>query len=76
MYISELHYTMFQLTGTPLRSVARMQSNLRVHDMSGFPTDYRKFSNLVVPLFWAEYVSIITVNLFPFSYRKEAIDQN
>ncbi|XP_026322687.1 scavenger receptor class B member 1-like [Hyposmocoma kahamanoa] len=43
------------LTGIPFRSVARMQSNLRVHDMSGFPIEYRKFSNLVVPLFWAEY---------------------
>ncbi|XP_048487989.1 scavenger receptor class B member 1-like isoform X2 [Plutella xylostella] len=43
------------LTGTPFRSVARMQSNLRIHDLSGFSSEYDKFSNLILPLFWAEY---------------------
>ncbi|XP_060809018.1 scavenger receptor class B member 1-like [Amyelois transitella] len=43
------------LTGTPFRSVARMQSNLRVHDLTRFNYPYNKFSNLVLPLFWAEY---------------------
>ncbi|KAJ2943382.1 hypothetical protein O0L34_g12193 [Tuta absoluta] len=43
------------LTGTPFRSMARMQSNLRVHDLSSWDQEYNMFSNLVVPLFWAEY---------------------
>ncbi|KAM3956252.1 scavenger receptor class B member 1 [Aphomia sociella] len=43
------------LTGTPFRSVARMQSNLRVHDISSFHGPYAKFSNLILPMFWAEY---------------------
>ncbi|RVE54417.1 hypothetical protein evm_000902 [Chilo suppressalis] len=68
------------LSGTPFRSVARMQSNLRIHDLSGFGYDYGKFSNLVVPLFWAEYnqeglpshikttIYFMTVILPPLSY--------
>ncbi|KAL0858783.1 hypothetical protein ABMA27_011252 [Loxostege sticticalis] len=68
------------LTGTPFRSVARMQSNLRVHDMSGYSYEYQKFSNLVLPLFWAEYnqeglpphirktIYFMTVILPPVSY--------
>ncbi|XP_063632609.1 scavenger receptor class B member 1-like [Cydia splendana] len=43
------------LTGTPFRSVARMQSNLHLKDLSGFSEGYNKFSNLIIPLFWAEY---------------------
>ncbi|XP_030041019.2 scavenger receptor class B member 1 [Manduca sexta] len=43
------------LTGTPFHSVARMQSNLRVHDLSGFSDEYDRFSNLIIPLFWCEY---------------------
>lgn len=55
------YYTiiLFQLTGTPFRSVARMQSNLRIHDLSGFTKEYAKFSNLILPLMWAEYVSVL-----------------
>ncbi|XP_059057207.1 scavenger receptor class B member 1-like [Achroia grisella] len=68
------------LTGTPFRSVARMQSNLRVHDISRFNSPYSKFSNLVLPLFWAEYnqeglpsniqwtIYFIVVILPPLSY--------
>lgn len=43
------------LTGTPFESVARMQSNLRIHDLSGYSSEYNKMSNLILPLFWAEY---------------------
>ncbi|CAG4949589.1 unnamed protein product [Parnassius apollo] len=43
------------LTGVPFRAVARMQSNLRIHDLSNFPKEYDRFSNQVIPLFWAEY---------------------
>lgn len=68
------------LSGTPFRSVARMQSNLRVHDLSGFTHEYNMFSNLVLPLFWAEYnqeglpshirltIYFMTVILPPVSY--------
>ncbi|XP_068621865.1 scavenger receptor class B member 1-like [Battus philenor] len=42
-------------TGVPFRAVARMQSNLRIHDLSLFPKEYNRFSNQVIPLFWAEY---------------------
>ncbi|GBP24807.1 Scavenger receptor class B member 1 [Eumeta japonica] len=45
------------LTGTPFVSIARMQSNLRVHDLSGFSSAYDRFSNSVLPMFWVEYVS-------------------
>lgn len=43
------------LTGTPFHSVARMQSNLHIRDLSGFSYNYDKLSNLILPLFWAEY---------------------
>ncbi|XP_013177530.1 PREDICTED: scavenger receptor class B member 1-like [Papilio xuthus] len=43
------------ITGVPFRAVARMQSNLRMHDLSLFTAEYKKFSNHVIPLFWAEY---------------------
>lgn len=68
------------LTGIPFRSVARMQSNLWVHDISRFSSPYSKFSNLVLPLFWAEYnqeglppkirwtIYFIVVVLPPLSY--------
>ncbi|XP_028161803.1 scavenger receptor class B member 1-like [Ostrinia furnacalis] len=68
------------LTGTPFHSVARMQSNLRIHELSGFSYEYQKFSNLVLPLFWAEYnqeglpphisktIYFMTVILPPVSY--------
>ncbi|XP_049883792.1 scavenger receptor class B member 1-like [Pectinophora gossypiella] len=49
------HVIVEPMTGIPFQSVARMQSNLRVNDMSGFAGEYTRFSNLVVPLFWAEY---------------------
>uniref|UniRef100_A0A2A4JYP1 Scavenger receptor class B member 1 n=1 Tax=Heliothis virescens TaxID=7102 RepID=A0A2A4JYP1_HELVI len=42
-------------TGTPFEAVARMQSNLRIHDLSGFDEKFHKLSNSVIPLFWAEY---------------------
>lgn len=47
-----------QLTGVPVESRARSQSNLVMHPISGF-SDIDKFSNMTIPMFWAEYVSII-----------------
>ncbi|KAJ8706302.1 hypothetical protein PYW08_010928 [Mythimna loreyi] len=42
-------------TGTPFEAVARMQSNLRIHDLTGFDDKFKKVSNNIIPLFWAEY---------------------
>ncbi|KAH9628762.1 hypothetical protein HF086_005387 [Spodoptera exigua] len=45
-------------TGTPFEAVARMQSNLLVHDLTGFQEKFANVSNSVIPLFWAEYTTI------------------
>lgn len=42
-------------TGTPFEAIARMQSNLRIHDISAYNQEFAKLSNLILPLFWAEY---------------------
>ncbi|XP_023946681.2 lysosome membrane protein 2 [Bicyclus anynana] len=44
------------MTGIPFRAVARMQCNMRVHNMSAFYSpEYLRFSNTVVPIGWIEY---------------------
>lgn len=45
-----------QMTGIPMESRARSQSNLVLRNLEGFRAEFRKFSNTVVPMFWAEYV--------------------
>ncbi|XP_050438444.1 scavenger receptor class B member 1-like [Adelges cooleyi] len=42
------------LTGVPFESRARSQSNLVVRPVNGF-TNVDKFSNMTIPMFWAEY---------------------
>ncbi|CAH2101904.1 unnamed protein product [Euphydryas editha] len=43
-------------TGLPTKAVARMQCNLRIHDLSGYYTsNFNKFSNLILPIGWIEY---------------------
>jgi scavenger receptor class B protein 1 len=42
------------LTGVPIESRARSQSNLVIHPTSGFG-NIDKFSNMTIPMFWAEY---------------------
>ncbi|XP_026739627.1 scavenger receptor class B member 1-like [Trichoplusia ni] len=42
-------------TGTPFEAVARMQSNLRINDLSGYDEKFAKLSNTIIPLFWGEY---------------------
>jgi len=42
------------LTGVPVESRARSQSNLVMHPTSGF-SNIDKFSNMTIPMFWAEY---------------------
>jgi len=56
-----MKYNMFcelQLTGVPVESKARSQSNLIMHPTSGF-SNIDKFSNMTIPMFWAEYVRTI-----------------
>lgn len=43
------------ITGVPVNQCARSQSNLVVKKLNGFPTDIQKFSDMIVPMFWAEY---------------------
>ncbi|XP_077289013.1 scavenger receptor class B member 1-like [Arctopsyche grandis] len=46
------------LTGTPLESCARSQSNLVMRKMSGFSSDIQLFSGMTLPMFWAEYSAL------------------
>lgn len=43
------------ITGVPVNQCARSQSNLVIKKLNGFPTDIQKFSEMIVPMFWAEY---------------------
>ncbi|KAK9874235.1 hypothetical protein WA026_002587 [Henosepilachna vigintioctopunctata] len=43
------------VTGIPLNSRARSQSNLILKKLTGFRIDIEKFSDIVLPMFWAEY---------------------
>ncbi|XP_050531125.1 scavenger receptor class B member 1-like [Daktulosphaira vitifoliae] len=58
LYPSEEKHSSFlivePLTGVPFESRARSQSNLVVRPISGF-SKIDKFSNMVIPMFWAEY---------------------
>lgn len=40
-----------------MESRARSQSNLVIRNLNGFNNKFYKFSNTIVPMFWAEYVS-------------------
>ncbi|XP_017781148.1 PREDICTED: scavenger receptor class B member 1-like isoform X2 [Nicrophorus vespilloides] len=56
-------------SGVPLEQVARSQSNLIMHKMSGFGKDISKFSETVLPMFWLEYHQIgIPSNIRVFLY--------
>lgn len=41
-----------------MESRARSQSNLVVRKLTGFNEQVEKFSDTIVPMFWAEYVSL------------------
>jgi len=49
-----------------MESSARSQSNLVVRPLHGF-SKVQIFSNLTIPMFWAEYVS----KIFPFQKAKK-----
>ncbi|KAL3270704.1 hypothetical protein HHI36_021232 [Cryptolaemus montrouzieri] len=48
------------MTGIPLNSRARSQSNLVVRPLDGFKEEIERFSNTVIPMFWAEYIDVST----------------
>lgn len=42
--------------GVGVRQFARSQVNVNVKDLTGFPHIFQRFSNMVIPIFWAELV--------------------
>lgn len=44
------------ITGFPLEEVARVQSNLIIPNLQGYTADIERFSNMILPGFWVEYV--------------------
>lgn len=50
-------YTIIEPTlGVPLNQRAVSQSSVVTKDLRGFKSDIAKFSNMVIPMFWVEYV--------------------
>jgi CD36 family len=50
-------YTIIEPTlGVPLNQRAVSQSNVVTKDLSAFKADIARFSNMVIPMFWIEYV--------------------
>ncbi|KAK4878127.1 hypothetical protein RN001_010633 [Aquatica leii] len=65
------------ITGVPIESRARLQSNLVVKELDGFNDIVERFSNTIIPMFWAEYNQVglplyitalvyFTVNVVPY----------
>lgn len=46
------------VTGVPIDQCARSQSNVVTPKFYGFLNEIQLFSNMAVPIFWVEYVSI------------------
>lgn len=57
--------TVEPISGVPIEQCARSQSNIYIPPLSGFTDDLEKFSDMVLPLFWLEYV---ISNLIELSY--------
>lgn len=43
--------------GMPMRQCAKSQSNLIIPNLNGLTRDLARFSDMVLPLFWLQYVS-------------------
>lgn len=58
-------YTILEPTlGVPLTQRATSQSNIVTRDLSRYKSDFSKFSDMVIPMFWLEYVrSIVSKNV-------------
>lgn len=46
------------IMGVPIDQSARSQSNVIIPNLDGFNDDIHRFSNMALPTFWVEYVSI------------------
>lgn len=53
--------------GIPIDQCAKTQSNLMIPNLYGFGEDYHKFSNMVLPLMWIQYVSVESANFNLFN---------
>lgn len=58
-------YTILEPTlGVPLTQRAVSQSNIVTGDLSRFKSDISKFSDMVIPMFWLEYVRTFLLKIF------------
>ncbi|KAL7046309.1 hypothetical protein ACKWTF_002538 [Chironomus riparius] len=57
--------------GVPMKQKAVSQSNVILKDLSSYKSDFARFSNMIIPMFWLEYyqdgLSPIIVSLLNFS---------
>jgi hypothetical protein len=57
-------YTIIEPTfGTPLRQRAISQCNVMLKDLRSFKPDFARFSNMIIPMVWMEYVSYESKNI-------------
>jgi hypothetical protein len=56
-----------QRSGIPLDVMVRFQINMALGDLRGTPRA-AKFSNMVLPMLWTEFVSIYTQPCIPFNW--------
>lgn len=45
------------ISGIPIEEKYRFQSNIPLPDMTGYSKELQRFSKMVIPTFWYEYVS-------------------
>ncbi|XP_070499798.1 lysosome membrane protein 2-like isoform X1 [Chironomus tepperi] len=57
--------------GVPMKQKAVSQSNVILKDLSSYKSDFARFSNMIIPMFWLEYyqdgLSPIIISLLNFS---------
>lgn len=44
--------------GIPLDQCARTQTNLAIPELTGYSADIKRFSDMIIPMFWIEYVRL------------------
>jgi hypothetical protein len=57
-----------QKSGLPLDVTVRFQINMALGDLSG-TTRAAKFSNMVLPMLWTEFVSNVYITFFYMPYQ-------
>lgn len=55
------------IMGVPIDQSARSQSNVIIPNLRGFSEEIQRFSNMALPTFWVEYVSINRMPTFKAS---------